>query len=1236
MTEASYFRQRGDRRRALRALLELVPNQADGALSLHQSWLLQYLYEEGASSQAAELSAGWIAALVKQLEFQHNASSQVSDPAFEKQLNQRHSGDNGSALVLFSQATRTLIQELERVNTLIGLTEGTLGYAKGYQSLFERGRAYLVSRILTHADLAPQLPLPVPPEYANAAPDQLALEMELSRLVGIPAQWEERYTLLNGLALWRSGQPFPHPWWSRTVDLKAAQQELRKYSSERSTLVEQLNSAVTPQRAAALEELEPRARQMLKALQRNRLELAKALAQSLKEEPARMVQKAEQALLWLAAKSAPQLQHFSATNQQQQLSLAKANGQRRLKIEPRPPMLPDLSALHHALRLLQERGLNPAVTFQAQRHLADLTLMLAESAEIEVRAGDDPGISFARAIELLRPLLERPASPTEQQQILYQLARAYDLNGDPANSLAMLLQLQQRHPDSPYRLETSFRIAELQFRLNDFDLAAAQYRRLLTEPDGGEYRDRAHYKLAWSEFKLGNHEQALQHFFPLVDKYWEQRQGEDSSNRRLLADVLRVIAMTFAYQQGVETVQAYFQRVGARPYEERVYADLGQYYERKRRYSDAAATYEALVARYPDSHNAPYYQSRVVAAFSDGGFPIQAWPARETFVSRFGPQSAYWQSADETRRGYVRQFLPDYLLALAQRDHAAAQLAAKEARESPPGAQAGTKDSGKAAFSYGLAIAWYDQFIDAMPGNAQLPEINFLKAEALTDLGQTEAAAQAYELAAYGPGEFERRPEAGYAALLGYQALYQQTPDAAQKSHWLQTGIAQSRRFVSTYPNAPQAAQIATKLAEDYLLSDDNPAALEVASILLEQNHSLSTELRLRLWRVRAHASFAQQRYAAAEGAYLEALQLQVEPKERALFRTRTAEAIYKQGELARDRDKDNTAAIDHFLRLGRVIGDAVVRPNAEFDAATLLLAEKRWPEAIEVLEQFRRAYPRNDLQETVPDKLVVAYENTQQWAKAAFFLNAIYQREQRSALGREALWRAAQLQQKAGNPRAAAGIYAEFVGSFPQPLEEAMDAREMLVQIADQSQDAKSAERWLDEMITSVVGTKEVSERSLLLASKAALRLGRARTEQFERVNLSLPLDQSLAKKQRLMEQAAGYLNQTIDFGLAEPSTYATTMLGDIYRNLSQALMKSARPKELDALALEQYEILLEEQALPFEDQAIEFYELNLKWIAEGIYTPGIAASLERLRAIMPARYDKPEQVPSYVEAIE
>ncbi|WP_210396044.1 tetratricopeptide repeat protein [Motiliproteus sediminis] len=1222
MTEASLYRQQGDADAALMALLELVDTSGDGPLSLHQSWLLQFLYAKGASAQAAEISGIWIDALTKQLEYQQDAGSKINDPNFERQLNQRHSGDNATALLHFSPATRTLVQELERVNTLIKLVENNLKYIRGYETLFKRGRAYVASQLLVHADLAPRPPYRVPAEHAaGKSPDQLALELELSSLVGTPNPWQERYTQLTGLSLWTTGSPFPYPWWETQVDLKKAQQALEVHINSRRALVETLNTEATQQRADSLRQLEPRARKMLKELNRNRVKLSKALAQSLKDEPARMVLKAEQALLWLTSKSIPQLQYFSGTADQNHYVLVREDGQRRLENRPREPVLPDLSALHRALRLLQERGLNRSVSEQAQRHLADLTLMLAESAQIEGWKATDPSISFARAIELYEPLLDRGDDVEQKDQILYQLARAYDLAGDARRSLDALLRLQRDYPGNPFGQEIGFRIGELQFTLGDYDLAAEQYQRLLDDPDASDYQDRALYKLAWSDFKLGNHSKALVSFFPLVDKYWDQRQGDDGSKRRLLADVLRVIAMTFAYQQGVDTVRDYFARVGERPYEERVYADLGQYYERKRRYSDAAGSFSALVERYPDGDNTPYYQSRVVAAYSDGGFPQQAWPAREAFVARFGTSSSYWQNADDNRRSYVREFLPAYLQDLAQRDHAKAQQA---------------KEKSEAAFNYGLALGWYDQFIEAMPGDPKLPQMYFLKAEALTELGQTEAAARAYELAAYSEGDFDKRHEAGYAALLAYQALYQGARNEEQQRRWLDTSITQSRRFVSTYPNAPQAAQIATKLAEDYLLSQDNDAALEVASILLEQNRSLKPDLRLRLWRVSAHANFELQRYAAAERAYLQALALNVAPEERLVFRTRTAEAIYKQGEYARDQLKDNVAAINHFLRVGHVVNDAKVRPTAEFDAATLLLTEQRWPEAIQVLEQFRTAYVGNPLQETVPDKLVVAYEQTGQWAKASFYLDQIFQREGPSALGREALWRAAELEQKAGNPRAAAAIYERFIASFPAPLEEAMDAREILVEIADATGNSRAAERWLDEMVTTVAAAPEVSERSLLLASRASLRLGRSKVSQFERVKLTLPLDKSLTRKQTLMEEAAGYLNRTIEFGLAEPSTFATVMLGDLYRNLSKDLMASERPRELDELALEQYEILLEEQALPFEDQAIEFYELNLKWIAEGIYTPGIATALERLRGIMPARYDKPERVPTYVESID
>ena len=69
--------------------------------------------------------------------------------------------------------------------------------------------------------------------------------------------------------------------------------------------------------------------------------------------------------------------------------------------------------------------------------------------------------------------------------------------------------------------------------------------------------------------------------------------------------------------------------------------------------------------------------------------------------------------------------------------------------------------------------------------------------------------------------------------------------------------------------------------------------------------------------------------------------------------------------------------------------------------------------------------------------------------------------------------------------------------------------------------------------------------------------------------------------------------------------------------------------------LEREQYEVLLEEQATPFEDQAIAIHQINVDRIAGGVYDNWISRSLDALRQLAPARYDRPEADVGFVEQI-
>ena len=80
---------------------------------------------------------------------------------------------------------------------------------------------------------------------------------------------------------------------------------------------------------------------------------------------------------------------------------------------------------------------------------------------------------------------------------------------------------------------------------------------------------------------------------------------------------------------------------------------------------------------------------------------------------------------------------------------------------------------------------------------------------------------------------------------------------------------------------------------------------------------------------------------------------------------------------------------------------------------------------------------------------------------------------------------------------------------------------------------------------------------------------------------------------------------------------------------------MESERPSDLDADALEQYDILLEEQAYPFEEKAIELFRVNTDRAAEGVFDEWVQKSFAAMARLMPARYAKLERSEDVVTSL-
>ena len=65
--------------------------------------------------------------------------------------------------------------------------------------------------------------------------------------------------------------------------------------------------------------------------------------------------------------------------------------------------------------------------------------------------------------------------------------------------------------------------------------------------------------------------------------------------------------------------------------------------------------------------------------------------------------------------------------------------------------------------------------------------------------------------------------------------------------------------------------------------------------------------------------------------------------------------------------------------------------------------------------------------------------------------------------------------------------------------------------------------------------------------------------------------------------------------------------------------MIESERPADLDPAELQDYEMVLEEEAFPFEEKAIEVHEKNLELMASGIYNAWIEKSLGELAVLVP-----------------
>jgi tetratricopeptide (TPR) repeat protein len=592
--------------------------------------------------------------------------------------------------------------------------------------------------------------------------------------------------------------------------------------------------------------------------------------------------------------------------------------------------------------------------------------------------------------------------------------------------------------------------------------------------------------------------------------------------------------------------------------------------------------------------------------------------AKRDFVTLYGLESAFWVGRGRGDDPQVVAYLKESLSDLASFDHAQAQ-------------------QNDDADAYLRAVDWYRRYLAYFPDDPDSAERNYLLADILFALELFDQASIEYQHTAYAYGGHERAAEAAYAGLLAARR-HGETLTPEQLDSWQAGIVAQALGFAEAFPQHEQAVPVLTKVAEDLFAAGEREPAMRVAGLVVTWQPPAASEYEQTAWTVIAHANFELEKYAHAERAYQQLLQFPVaDAAAHSEITERIAASVYRQAEQAREAG-DDQLAVAEFLRVGTVVPGSTFVHNAMFDAATLLITGAQWEQATGVLEQFRRAYPDHPFNDDVTQKLAVAYQESGRTNAAAIEYERIAALDSvDSEAHREALWQAAELYGAAGASADQRRIYAEIVTQFPEPLAESLEARQKLADLARDADDWADRQKWLNAIVTAdaQAGTAR-TDRSKTLAARASLELAAPVRDAFRAVKLKAPLKDNLKLKKKRMEYALAAYGSIAAYGIGEVTTAATFEIADLYYILSQDLMASARPQDLNEEELEQYDILLEEQAFPFEEQAIDILLMNTARTQDGIYDEWVRRSFARLAELMPGRYAKSERSERLVAIID
>lgn len=819
-----------------------------------------------------------------------------------------------------------------------------------------------------------------------------------------------------------------------------------------------------------------------------------------------------------------------------------------------------------------------------------------------------------KTIELLSTSLRDYPNEKSNDKIMYQLSKAYEQRGFYKKSIKTLKKLSYKYPKSKYYIEAQFRIGEAAFSKRDYISAEDAYTEVISSKKNEVYFEKSTFKRAWARFKQNYYIEAVDDILSaLIFHDFRPYDKLDTSEKSQYDEYYRTIGLSFAYAGGIKPLKKYIKSNNTERYRYPIYLSVSKVYKQQERYSDAVAVLNEFIRLEKNVKETPYAYLEIMNIWSKGGFAEKLNQSVRKFYAAYNPDSKFWKRKNKNLANIqtsVTKSLKKHILQMATHYHKVFQKSRKN-------------------IDFKNSKLWYARFLKHYKGFLHKDNVNFLYAELLFSAKDYKNALRYYERAAY-DNEIILDKNAALATIITTDKLALRK----HKSSYLQKHLEYAKRYAQLYPNDKQTRSILTHAAELAFKKKLYKNSIELAA-LLPGDSSGHTQIRAKT--IAAQSYFKLGQYAQAEQTYLNLLPgTSKNSKNFKNLVNNIALAIYKQGEKAVSTNKKQ-AATRHFKRIADIVPSSKFAPTGLYDAIAIYMKNKKWPEAINSIEKFKSLYPRHKYLGKLTQNLSVAYLNSNQNLKAAREFEKLSTVNSDAEVKKTALLQAAKLYEEKQNFQSAIRSYSTYAKNYKNPYSQYVETLNKLFRLNVQIDQHKTAVLWRNKIVQEDkrISNKNKTDRTKFIVSKAFLSKAVENEARYNNYQLKRPLKLNLKRKKRAMQAAVRLYGQASSYKISETSSQATYSIASIYYNFSKALLNSELPKGLNKNEQEQYKILLEDKAFPFEEKAIEFYEHNMEHTRDNIFNDWVKSSYAELKKLYPARYKRNFKLDEYINVV-